>query len=60
LLIGVYEADERHRLSTMFEETREQAAAETPLVVAQPPYVGGVESTNNPLATEAQGTITAL
>ena len=44
----------------MFEETREQAAAETPLVVAQPPYVGGVESTNNPLATEAQGTITAL
>jgi hypothetical protein len=30
LLMGVYEADERHRLSTMFEERREEdAAAET-------------------------------
>ena len=76
LLMGVYEADERHRLSTMFEERREEdAAAETlPPAPAQqppqqqqeppaqqlPPHVGDVESTSNPLAPEAQGAITAL
>ena len=76
LLMGVYEADERHRLSTMFEERREDAAAETlppapaqqqsPPQSPQPPapqllpQVGDVESTSNPLAPEAQGAITAL
>ena len=75
LLMGVYEADERHRLSTMFEERREEAAAaETlpPAPAQQPPpqqeppaqqlpsHVGDVESTSNPLAPEAQGAITAL
>ena len=64
LLMGVYEADERHRLSTLFEETgsEPQESLENPEPQPQPQQADqpAFDTSINPLAPGAEGTITAL